>query len=78
MNTQGLDSPGQVFGSSIEASGRLHLLLHSWQKELSVGSIEAGCQEVGPLTGIEVVDRFTVEDHLAIDFGRPQPWDQAR
>ena len=60
----------------MEAAGRLDLLGNRRQKELCVGSIEAGREEVGALAGIEIVNELTVEHDFTTHLGGAQPRDE--
>ena len=78
INSEHVNCPGQEFRVAVETPCGLYFLREGRQKELCVRSIEAGCEEMGTLTGVEVVHGLAVEHHFATHLGRAQPWDEAR
>ena len=73
VDAEALGYPIEIDPIAVESTGGLELLSDRRQKELSVRTVEAGPEEVGALTGVEVGQRLAREDHVSPHLGPMQP-----
>jgi len=76
VDAEALGYPVEIGTITVEATGGLELLGNRRQKELSVRTVEAGSEEMGALTGVEVGERLAREDHVSPHLGPMQPGDE--
>ncbi len=70
---EGLRDPTSQARGSVETSDGLELVARGRKEKLRLGAVQDGAHEVGPLTGIELVHRFTVDQDRAPDVRRAVP-----